>query len=648
MIEIASICHGQSVGPTGIAGGTIWSVVTSRPTQASTASRQRALIAIGIVAYVALATFANLHAWILGPGTNLQSSGGVGDVGQSVWFLGFSPHSLLAGRSILTTEWLNVPWGFNLMENTSVILPALVLAPVTLLFGPIVTFNVAIVAAFAGSATASMLVLRRWVTWLPAAWIGGLVAGFSPAMTSQGAVHLHMIIQIIPPLVLLLLDEAVVRQRRNPWLVGAGLGALLAAQLMISAEVLVSTVLLAVVVLVVLGILHRHEVASRAQSILRSLIAAGGAFLVLAAWPLYQMILGIGSLSGPIQRPEYSRMLASDLLSFVLPTSGSMIAPHRLTRVADPFVAGRLAESGSYLGIVLIVVLIAIAIRWRRHLLVQSMVILGVTAAILSMGDHLGIKGNHFGVPLPYAILAHVPFVKSGSASRYAIPVGLAAGVLLAFGIDRLRAEGIGNIVTAGKRAGLLGLGVAAAALVWLIPNWPYFNAPSNVPKFFTSGASAVIPEGSTLLTYPSPQTHTPHDQAMVWQVVDKVRWKLVGSYGHVRGEGRSSLTGPSAPKGRDADTGLNPRFTAALLNSCGLGGPPPRLSNAQIEKVHTDLKIWGASNIVVTKRTPGSACASGTFTQVLGRQPERVQDVLLFSHVLSPGSSRVSTAGTN
>ena len=113
-----------------------------------------------IVAYLALGAVANLHAWVDGPAGTLQSGGGVGDVGQSVWFLGFTPNSLIHGHRVLTTDWLNAPWGYNLMANTSIVLPAFLLGPVTLLLGPIVAFNAAVVLAFAGSATVTMLVLR--------------------------------------------------------------------------------------------------------------------------------------------------------------------------------------------------------------------------------------------------------------------------------------------------------------------------------------------------------------------------------------------------------------------------------------------------------------------------------------------------------
>ena len=54
------------------------------------------------------------------------------------------------------------------------------MAPVTWLFGPVASLNVALTLGPALSALAMFVLLRRWVTWQPAAFVGGLLYGFSP------------------------------------------------------------------------------------------------------------------------------------------------------------------------------------------------------------------------------------------------------------------------------------------------------------------------------------------------------------------------------------------------------------------------------------------------------------------------------------
>jgi hypothetical protein len=88
-----------------------------------------------------------------------------------------------------------------------------------------VTVTALYTLALALSAWFASVAFRRYVRSYPAALLGGLVYGFSPAMIAQSSSHLHLTLgAVLPPLMLLAVDELLHRQRRNPLLVGAGLG----------------------------------------------------------------------------------------------------------------------------------------------------------------------------------------------------------------------------------------------------------------------------------------------------------------------------------------------------------------------------------------------------------------------------------------
>ena len=65
----------------------------------------------------------------------------------------------------------------NLLANTGVLGIGVPLAPVTWVFGPIATLNVALTVAPVLSALGMFVLLRRWVHWVPAAFVGGLLYG---------------------------------------------------------------------------------------------------------------------------------------------------------------------------------------------------------------------------------------------------------------------------------------------------------------------------------------------------------------------------------------------------------------------------------------------------------------------------------------
>src|ERR1700684_2288188 len=89
----------------------------------------------------------------------------------------------------LVTAAMNAPQGINLMWNTSMLLPGVLLAPVTLLAGPSASLAVQLIIGFAGSAATLYFVMRRWGVSIAAAAIGGAIYGFSPAMMVAAEDH---------------------------------------------------------------------------------------------------------------------------------------------------------------------------------------------------------------------------------------------------------------------------------------------------------------------------------------------------------------------------------------------------------------------------------------------------------------------------
>jgi hypothetical protein len=129
-------------------------------------------------------------------------TGGESDIYLNVWFMRYTATALAHGHlpALISTA-LNAPRGINLMWNTSLLLPGIVLAPVTLLAGPTVSLAVLQTAGFTGSAAALYLVLRRWGASLGAAAVGGALYGFSPALMVAAQDHYHLQFAVLPPLI---------------------------------------------------------------------------------------------------------------------------------------------------------------------------------------------------------------------------------------------------------------------------------------------------------------------------------------------------------------------------------------------------------------------------------------------------------------
>src|SRR5205807_3078790 len=90
------------------------------------------------------------------------------------------------------------------------------------------------------------------------------------------------------------------------------------------------------------------------------------------------------------------------------------------------------AESGTYLGAPLIIVMVVITARLWRDALVRWSALTALAMALLSMGPHLHIDGVVTPVRLPFSVFANVPVIANMLAARLMLYVYLAAAILVA------------------------------------------------------------------------------------------------------------------------------------------------------------------------------------------------------------------------
>ena len=171
-------------------------------------------LALAFAAYLAVALVMWWHVWSTHPTT--VTTCGCGDTSLFLWFLEWPAYALAHGHDPFYSTALFHPAGIDLLSNTSVLAIGIVLAPVTWLFGPVATMNVASTIGPALSALAMFWLLRRWVRWTPAAFVGGLVFGFSSfVFVNLAGGHLMTGVLVLVPLIVGCLDDHGPLRRRG-------------------------------------------------------------------------------------------------------------------------------------------------------------------------------------------------------------------------------------------------------------------------------------------------------------------------------------------------------------------------------------------------------------------------------------------------
>lgn len=565
--------------------------------QPARSSRWRALAAL--LTYLALAVWYFRLTWVAPRDATI---GVYGDPWLFVWFLKWDQFALAHAHSPLVSPYLNVPAGVNLMWNTAVVLPGLLLAGATATLGPVFTYNLLVTLAIALSAWSAYLVFRRYVASHLAAGIGGLLYGFSPYMVAHALGHLHLILAMTPPLVLALVDEILVRQRVAPAWLGLALGALAAGQLLTAEELLASELLVATAALGLLVVLYRRQVRARAAYAAKALALAAVVCLVLVAWPLFVQFTGPGRPHTSIQPPGVA---VTDLANFVVPTRLQQLTSAGAVAISDRF-TGNVSEWDGYLGVPLLLLLAGVAARWWRRPLVRVASLLALGLAILSLGPRLHVAGRITRVHLPWRAVEAVPVVYDLLPNRLMLYVFLLAGLLVAVFADAV-------IGLRDRRMAALGIAALVVALAPLLPRSPSPSTKLAVPPFFAQAVRR-IPQGSVALV--APFAHYPPSVApMLWQAQSGMRYRMPeGYFVSADAAGRAQFGPTATPVSR-------------AMEAIQTGRPPPAMTPGQRAGLIAVLRGWGVRTVLVGPMGHQSTMVA-FFTALLGRPPTPVGGV--------------------
>ncbi len=508
--------------------------------QAPQAPRARAAAAAAVPAcYLLAAVLLTWRLWA-NPASRVVA-GNPHDADLFAWFMRYAATAVRHGRlPALVTTAMNAPTGINMMWNTPMLLPGVVLAPVTWLAGPQVSLTIVTTAGFAGSATALFWVLRRWGVSTPAAALAGAVYGFSPALLQTALAHYDLELAFLPPLIvdagLRLTVGQPSRSAARPvrWLArvpasaraGVWLGLLIAAQMFISEEVALTTALAGVLVVLVLAVSRPLAVARRVLPTAAGLLVAAVVALALTGPALLTQFRGPLTEHGSAYSPN---RFANDLANFVTPQGALFFHTAASAAAASRYQAG-LAEYLGYLGWPLIVLLAVAAVASWRRLAGRAAAVALAVLCVLSLGGHLHLAGmSQPGFELPWQWIEAVPVLAGILPDRLSMLADGFAAALLAIGIDEARAR----LAARGSASGWQTAAVLTVAVACCLPLLPR-PLPESGTAPLPAGWSAMftrlhLRSGSRVLVLPIARTGV--TLALRWSATSGEPSSMIGGY---------------------------------------------------------------------------------------------------------------------
>jgi len=442
-----------------------------------------------------------------------------------IWCFQWWPHAIAHGLDAFHPRLIWAPEGVDLAWVTSVPLPSLIAAPLTVRYGAVVSYNLTILLMPALAALAVFVLVRRITGSAWSAMLGGFLFGFSPHMIGhQSAGHLNMIATFSVPLIV---DLALVKLEgkitRLCYVIV--LATALICQFLISLEIFATLVMFGAVALIVAWLTIPAISAGICDLAKLSAIALGASLVALSPY-LIRAIVASGLSSHPLWN---TTPFGTDLLEIFIPTSTLALGHLAPLEAISSRYSHNVIENGGYIGIPLFVIVVwFLKLRWTRPE-ARFLAIMLATIYVASFGARLHVAGHTlFG--MPWKLLMRMPLINSAFPNRFSMYVSLIVAVIASLWIADLRAS------AAAKTA------IVAALVLFMLPtlNAGRFVYELDTPDFITSGAYRnYLAQGETVLVLPFGEMGS----SMYWQAAAKMYFAI--AEGHFGPTPRSFLAWP-------------------------------------------------------------------------------------------------------
>jgi hypothetical protein len=430
---------------------------------------QTQLLVLGVYVLLALALTWPLAAHL---GTHVPGNGA--DDPPLTWNLWWLRHALLdLGTNPFDCDYLFYPVGINLAFYTLTVLNGLLSFPLQAVAGLIPASNVLLLASFVLSGYGAFLLCSYLLPnrrSLVPPFVAGLLYAFASSKLSYAALgqwniaSSHWI-----PFYLLYLHRLGDRPRqwRNPILAALFLLFQAYAELTYASFLVLFTALWLAWQAGTRW--HRARQLRRAQRqdvprqhqrapwrwvgnvVLVGLISGVGLIPVLA------MMIPDLRVEGDIlvEGGGFADVFSADLLGFLIPTMHHPLFGWLVERFEFDHTVGQ----HLYLGYSVLAVALLGVVRWWRSAATRFWSASALLFWLLTLGPRLRINGHDTGIPLPFALVAQLPFFEGNRyPSRYSVLLTLSLAVLVALGLKAI-------VEWRGKRRALAPLLLAALLL---------------------------------------------------------------------------------------------------------------------------------------------------------------------------------------
>ncbi len=438
---------------------------------------------------------------------------------QFLWTLYWWPYAISHHINPFFSTYIWHPYGTDLsFAPASVPGASFIALPITLIFGPVVSYNLLIIIGNALSAFFTFLIIKYLTQSFIAGVIAGLLFGFSTYQFVQ-VIHLHTELTFLIPLIaylILLFWEKKIQSIAFILLVGL----CLTLQYLFAIEIFVTLTLFIGISCIIFTLVYPEHF----KKLIHFLINLSCAYALCAI--LLLPFIYTAFKNGIPTRPFNPVVFFSiDPLNFIIPTKSTYIGANAFAQLSSTFF-GSIYENSGYLGIPAIAIIIFYAVKYWHEKMTRVLFFTLLCFMILSLGPKLHIAG-YSTFTLPEYFINKLPVINQLLPERLTVYVFFVASLLIGLWAGK-------NLtgLRAGKKDPTLYFKymLIVFTLILIFPNVRGGTAYTytHIPYFFTSGIyKNYIQRGDNVLFIP----YASNGDSMLYQEYTNMYFNLAEGY---------------------------------------------------------------------------------------------------------------------
>jgi hypothetical protein len=434
------------------------------------------------------------------------------DVYTNLWILNWWPYALIHHIHPLLTDFVWAPFGYNLAETNLAHGFSLLLAPVTLFFGPIVANNILNISLTAISAYAAFF-LFRFISRgaILASLVGGYIYGFSSYQLAHTyTAHLDLISIFLFPLIILSCLYYIKNRLTT-------LGFLLFTticlvfQFSIGVELFVTSAICFFIALVSFYICLA-EYRERLAEIIYLLLWSYVLTLVIVSPFLFYFYAYKMSV---FEKLDY--VFANDLLNFIVPTKITWLGGNYFANISQHF-RGNIYEWDTYVGLPLITIFILFIKEFWPDKICRSLILITFIFAIFSLGPIIRLNGREI-IYSPYYLFNFFPVLKYALPSRFSLYTFLCLATMVVLWLCKSK-------INYGIKCFLVGL-----TIIFLLPNPALISSITkpDIPLFIKNQNYKKLLHKNDIILFLPQDEMGGYDQELYWQVKSNMYFRILG-----------------------------------------------------------------------------------------------------------------------